>query len=444
MRLRCPDPSEFLSYLVLIFDPTFKSNDGRLFRLSSLLKLDTSYRVDYKTGVIRTVTFTRLQGKSRKLFSIEFSALDSGAPEDVNFLGNAAVGEQHYVRMRVTAYPNGIDQLIREGLPVDNGDDEHTVDPGLDPDGEQRGSPIKRNIEDLSEAIAHLAEKEKVLGHNRGSFPRWLARKILRDTLNLDVIGGFAQKDVEAVCADKNQVAQAWARGGIEPMDTHALASKAKVSDEAARRYRLKIRAERKIEIGIPLAFYNRASLAVIREMDDDIIGKIVAAIHADGTSEDDQLREVAIKSLYAAAQRFANGRRDVIGGAVNRSLKGELGVFSVEVVSAEVKALTRIKSGARHQFRVAKPAAKKRLLSMPANTARERDSTKRPQGLTARKAAVASKLPRASKESKPGAKARKPSPVKPLPASRRSLRPAAANGSKRFGAPTSKRRPKR
>ena len=188
------------------------------------------------------------------------------------------------------------------------------------------------------------------------------------------MIGGFAQKDVEAVCAEKNPVAQAWAKGGVEPMDTDALASKAKVSDEAARRYRLKIRAERKINIGIPLAFYNRASLAAIREMDDDIIGKIVAAIYADGTPEDDQLREVAIKSLYAAAQRFADGQQDdVIGGAVNRSLKGELGVFCVEVVSAKVKALTRIKSGARHKFWAAKPATKKRFLPKPANMTRER-----------------------------------------------------------------------
>jgi hypothetical protein len=443
MLLPCPDPREFLSYLVLIFEPTFKSNDGRLFRLSSLLKMQTSYRVDDKTGTIRTVTFTRLQGQRRKLFSIEFSVLESGVPKDVDFTDslNAAAGGRDCVRMRVTAYPDGIDQLIREGLPVDNGDDEDTVDPGFDADGEQRGSPIKRNIKDLSEAIAHLAEKEKGLGHNQGSFPRWLARKILRDTLNLDVIGGFTQKDVEAVAADKNQVTQAWAKGGVEPMDTNALASEAKVSDEAARKYRSRIRAERKIDIGIPLAFYNRASLAAIREMDDDIISKIVAAIHADATSGDDQLREVAIKSLSAAARRFADGRRDVIGGAINRSLKGELGVFRVEVVSTKVKALTRIERGVRDQSRVAKPAGRKRLSLKPAKTTRQRGPTK--QGLAA-KAGAASKSLRASKQSKPGAKGGKPTLAKAPPASRRYLPPVAEKGSKRFGAPISKRRPKR
>ena len=444
MLLPCLDPREFLSYLVLIFEPTFKSSDGRLFRLSSLLKAEISYRVDDKTGAIRTVTFTRLQGQHRKLFSIEFSVLGSGAPEDVDFIDslNAASGGQDYVRMRVTAHPDGIDQLIREGLPVDNGDEEDTVDRDFEPDGEQRGSPIKRNIEDLSEAIGHLAEKEKDLGHNQGSFPRWLARKILRDTLNLDVIGGFAQKDVEAVCADKNQVARAWAKGGVEPMDTHALASEAKVSDEAARKYRSKIRADRKIDIGIPLAFYNQASLAAIREMDDDIIGKIVAAIHADATSGDDQLREVAIKSLSAAARRFADGRRDVVGGAVNRSLKGELGVFRVEVVSAKVKALTRIERGARDQSRVAKPAGKKHLFLKPAKTTRDWGATK--QGLAAPKAGAASKSLRASKQSKPGAKGGEPTLVKAPPASTRYLQPVGAAGSKRFGAPISKRRPKR
>ena len=141
MLLQSSDPSEFLSYLVLIFEPTFKSNDGRLFRLSSLLKLETSYRVDDKTGIIRTVTFTRFQGQSRKLFSIEFSALDSEAREDAHFLDslNAAAGGQDYVRMRVTAHPDGIDQLIREGLPVGNGDDEDTVDRDIEPGGEQPG-----------------------------------------------------------------------------------------------------------------------------------------------------------------------------------------------------------------------------------------------------------------------------------------------------------------
>jgi len=431
---------------VLIFEPTFKSNDGRFFRLSSLLKMQTSYRLDDKTGAITTVTFTRLQGQRRKLFSIEFSVLEFGAPEDVDSVDpvNAAAGGQHYVRMRVTAHPDGIDQLIREGLAVDDGDDEDTVDRGFEPDGEQRGLSIKRNIADLSEAIAHLAENENGLGHNQGSFPRWLARKILRDTLNLDVIGGFAQKDVEAVCADKNPVAQAWAKGGVEPMDTAALASKANVSDEAARRFRSRIRAERKIDIGIPLAFYNRASLAAIREMDDDIVGKIVAAIYADATSGDNQLHAVAIKSLSAAARRFADGRRDVIGGAVEGPLHGALGEFPIESVRAKVKALTPIKSGARHQYRVAKPPTKKRLFPKPANTTRERDATKRSQGLTARKAAAASKSLRATKRSKPGAKTSNPSPVKPPRASGRSLRPSAAKGNRRGDAPTSKRQTKR
>jgi len=446
MLLPCPDPREFLSYLVLIFEPTFKSNDGRLFRLSSLLKMQTSYRVDDKTGAIRTVTFTRRQGQRRKLFSIEFSVHESGAPEDVDFVDslNAPAGGQDYVRMRVTAHPDGIDQLIREGLATGNGDDEDTVDRGFEPDGEQRGLSVKRNIADLSEAIAYLAENENGLGHNQGSFPRWLARKILRDTLNLDVIGGFAQKDVEAVCADKNPVAQAWAKGGVEPMDTAALASKAKVSDETARKFRSKIRAERKIDIGIPLAFYNRASLAAIREMDDDIISKIVAAIHADATSGDDQLHAVAIKSLSAAARRFADGRRDVIGGAVEGPLHGVLGVFPVDIVSAKVTALTRIKSGARHRSRVAKPATKSGLFPKPANTTRERDATKRSQGLTARKAAAASKSLRETKRSKPGAKTSNPSPVKQPRASGGNLRPTAARGNKRGDAPTSKRQTKR
>jgi hypothetical protein len=243
----------------------------------------------------------------------------------------------------VTALPDGIDQLIREGLSIADGDDEDNVDRDFEP--EERASSIKRNIEDLSEAIAFLAGNESSLGHNESSFPRWLAAKILRDTLNLDVIGGFDHKDVEAMRADGNSLAEAWAKGGLEPMDIAALATEARVSDETARKFRLRIRRERKIDIGIPLAFYNRASLASIGEMADVDIDELLRAIHADAGSGD-ELRATAMKSLSAAARRFANGRRKVIGGVVERALHGELGAFPVEIVSAKVKAVTRIKSG--------------------------------------------------------------------------------------------------
>lgn len=445
MRLQCADPGEFLSYLLLIFDQTFRSNDGSLFRLSSLLKVQTSYRVDDRTGAIRAVTFTRRQGQRRKLFSIEFSALKSEPLEDVDFIDTVrtAAGSQHYIRVRVTALPDGIDQLIREGLSLGDRDDEDNVDRDFEPDGEERASSIKRNIVDLSEAIALLAEKERGLGHNESSFPRWLATKILRDTLYLDVIGGFDHKDVEAVRADGNSLAQAWAAGGLEPMDIAALATKARVSDETARNFRLKIRRERKIDIGIPLAFYNRASLAAIGEMGDVDIGELLRAIHADAGSGD-ELRDAAMNSLSAAARRFANGRRKVIGGVVERALHGELGAFPVEIVSAKVKAVTRIKSGARYQSRTAPSTSKRGLFPKPGRTTKERDAAKGFRGFTARKAAAAPKLLRTTERSKPGTKTGKTSLVKQPRRSGANLRPPAAIGNRRGSAPTSKRPTKR
>jgi hypothetical protein len=44
---------------------------------------------------------------------------------------------------------------------------------------------------------------------NRGSFAQWLVTKTLRDTLRLDVVGGFEQKDVEALAAAQDEVARA-------------------------------------------------------------------------------------------------------------------------------------------------------------------------------------------------------------------------------------------
>ena len=71
-------------------------------------------------------------------------------------------------------------------------------------------------------------------------------------------------------------------------------------------------------------------------------------------------------RQLIAAAKRFAQGRRKVIGATVQGALAGQLGDFPVKEVSAEIEALTPRKKRA------------------------------------ARKAAAGSKSRRATKESKP------------------------------------------
>jgi hypothetical protein len=104
-------------------------------------------------------------------------------------------------------------------------------------------------------------------------------------------------------------------------------------------------------------------------------------------------------RRLIAAAKRFAEGRRKVIGVTVQAALAGRLGDFPVKEVSAEIEAL---------------PARKKRA---------------------ARKVAAVSKSVRATKQTESGARARKSVQVNPHVSRRKSV-PTVLKGNKRSGRP--------
>src|SRR5271166_2686894 len=406
--IRTKDPREFLLFLVLLFEPVFTANDdGRPLKLADLLKLKTSCGFDPKTGQLTRVTFTRLQGKRRKLYSIEFSTLESGAAdedEEADFATASPIGS---LRLRVTAHPTGIVQLIRAGRGADQDQDgvesgeSDAGDENDDADRSDGGARSDRDVWAMSNAIEALAAQAVDRQQNLGSFAQWLVTKTLRDTLRLDVVGGFEQKDIEALATTSNEMAKAWADGGIKPMDFTAWTLAANLDYEKARRYRNKVRDEHKIDIGVPRAFYDGVTVAAAGAMDSNALRALAGAL-AKGDPTD------VGRQLIGAAKRFAEGRRKVIGATVQGALAGQLGEFPVEEVSAEIEAL---------------PPRKKRA---------------------ARKVAAVSKSLRASKQSKPGAKARNPTPVKQPRASGRNPRPTAAKGNRRGDAATSKRQTKR
>ena len=199
------NPREFLLFLVLLFEPVFTANDGaRPLKLADLLKLKMACGSDPKTGELTRVTFTRLQGKRRKLFSIEFSTLELAAEEneEEDF---ATAGRAGLLRLRVTAHPTGLAQLIGagRGTDLDQDDGENSEPEAGDGDHDAArtdgGARPNRNAFGMSRAIEALAAQAVDRRQNRGSFEQWLVAKTLRDILHLDAIGGFEQEDVEAV-----------------------------------------------------------------------------------------------------------------------------------------------------------------------------------------------------------------------------------------------------
>jgi hypothetical protein len=407
--IQTKDPREFLLFLVLLYEPVFTANDdGRPLRLADLLKLKTSCGFDPRAGELTRVTFTRLQGKRRKLCSVEFSKLESSAAADEEEEDFASASPIGWLRLRVTAHPTGIVQLIREanwGCPTPDDDQSMEFDENDDTDMSDGGERSDRDAFAVSTAIDMLWQAhdrgQPLYGSNYGTFGQWLVAKTLRDTLRLDVVGGFEQQDVEALAADTNEVARAWADGGIGPMNFKAWAQAANLDYEKARRYRNSVRDDFKIDIGVPRAFYDGVTVAAAGAMDPNALRALAGALAKDDPMD-------AGGQLIAAAKRFAEGRRKVIGATVEAALAGRLGDFPVKEVSGEIEAL---------------PPRNKR---------------------SARKVAPVLKSIGATKQSKPGVKARNPAPFQPPRGGGRKSAPTTARENKRAGSTIGKRLAKR
>jgi hypothetical protein len=310
------DPGEFLLFLVLLFEPVFTANDdGRPLRLADLLKLKASCSFDPRTGELTRVTFSRLQGKRRKLYSIAFSKLDSGAAADEEEEDFVTAGPIGWLRLRVTAHPTGIVQLIREanwGCPTPDDDQSMEFDENDDTDTSDGGVRSDRDVFAVSTAIDMLWQAhdlgQPLYGSIYGTFGQWLVAKTLRDTLRLDVIGGFEQQNVEALAADTNEVARAWADGGIGPMNFKAWARAANLDYEKARRYRNKVRDEHKIDIGVPRAFYDGVTVAAAGAMDPNALRALAGALAKDDpTDVGRQLIAAAARRAFACAATGSN-----------------------------------------------------------------------------------------------------------------------------------------
>ena len=138
----------------------------------------------------------------------------------------------------------------------------------------------------LSGAIRDLART--LHGEARiGSFADWLAVEILRDTLYLDVIGGFKHQDLESLVKLDDGVAEAWEHGETSAMDNEALADAAGVVGETVRRRRQEWREKYKIEVGIPRVFYDAMGiLAAIGATDVNARAALAVALANNQTDE--------------------------------------------------------------------------------------------------------------------------------------------------------------
>jgi hypothetical protein len=174
-----------------------------------------------------------------------------------------------HLRLRLTAHPDGIAEIIsaaqqkyRKGIPRVSsvGGDLAT------------GNASSRSLSLLSDGL-------EILGHvvtgpgqlSRFSFDRWLARKALCETLNLDAIALFTRADLDTLVGLNDDVAKAWRDFDSIEVDFKAVAKAAKVSVQTVRNRRSDWRRLYKIDIALPHALYlTLVTVSPVVAMDGD------------------------------------------------------------------------------------------------------------------------------------------------------------------------------
>jgi hypothetical protein len=332
MLLPTKSPRRFLEHLALIFVPPTRQG-GKVVRLGELLRVKADFKNEADTGELESVTLKKIQGDRRNVFSIEVSRPGSGTKRQVKPTPNASTVERNcvdrHLRLRLTAHPDGIAEIIsaaqqkyRKGIPRVSsvGGDLAT------------GNASSRSLSLLSDGL-------EILGHivtgpgqlSRFSFGRWLARKALCETLNLDAIALFTRADLDALVGLNDDVAKAWRDSDPIEVDFKAVAKAAKVSVQTVRNRRSDWRRLYKIDIALPHALYlTLVTVSPVVAMDGDARAALSKALsHPQAQQTFDLLKQ--------AAKDFDSGRRTIIGMVVEDAQKGNLGEFRVRAI-ADVK----------------------------------------------------------------------------------------------------------
>jgi hypothetical protein len=170
-----------------------------------------------------------------------------------------------------------------------------------------------------------------VTGHgqlSRLSFGRWLARKALCETLNLDAIALFTRSDLDTLVGLDDGVAKAWRDSDSLEVDFKAVAEAAKVNVQTVRNRRSDWRRQYKIDISLPHAFYlTLVTVSPVVAMDGDARAALSKALsHPEAQQTFDLLKQ--------AAKDFDRRRRTIIGMVVEDAQKGNLGSFRVRAIA--------------------------------------------------------------------------------------------------------------
>jgi hypothetical protein len=329
MLLPTKSPRRFLEYLALMFVPPTRQS-GKIVRLGELLRVKADFKNDADTGELESVTLKKIQGDRRNVFSIEFSRPGSKTNRQAQPMPNTFKVERNgvdrNVRLRLTAHPDGIAEIIsaaqqkhREGSPRVRsvGGDFAT------------GTASSRNLSLLSDGLEVLGNV--VTGHgqlSRLSFGRWLARKALCATLNLDTIALFTRSDLDTLVGLDDGVAKAWRDSDSLEVDFKAVAEAAKVNVQTVRNRRSDWRRLYKIDISLPHAFYlTLVTVSPVVAMDGGARAALSKALsHPEAQQTFDLLKQ--------AAKDFDRRRRTIIGMVVEDAQKGNLGRFRVRVIA--------------------------------------------------------------------------------------------------------------